>query len=118
MTLTPGAYLKCRRTACGKSVPDVACAIETDPSVSEADRVEWLRSIEADVAPARWSTIVALRRLVRFDLLVLERLSLIHAGVDLPEPRICRICAVGNALIDLPWEWAEADLCIACASES
>lgn len=91
------------------SVDDVAGALTTDPSIAEHERADWLRRIEADIVPAGWSTIVALRQEFFFDLLVLERLSLIHLGHDLPAPRICRVCA------DLvPVGWTPHDLCVAC----
>ncbi|WP_156357874.1 XRE family transcriptional regulator [Sphingomonas sp. Leaf62] len=120
MTLTPGAYLKCRRTASGKSHEDVVDVIETDPAMSQAERIEWLKMIEADLVAVRWSTIVALRQRFPFDLAVLERLSVIHDGYDLPLPRLCRICAssdTGPLGIAVPaWGWDAPDLCIACAS--
>lgn len=122
MILTPGAYLKCRRTACGKSHQDVVDVIETDPAMSQAERVEWLKIIEADMVAVRWSTIVALRQQFPFDLAVLERLSLIQDGTDLPMPRLCRICASGDTgplgMAVPSWGWAGPDLCISCASAS
>lgn len=122
MTLTPGAYLKCRRTADHKSYEDVVHVIETDPAMSQAERVAWVKMIEADVVAVRWSTIVALRQCYPFDLSVLERLSLISDGYDLPMPRLCRICAAsdtGPLGIAVPaWGWDKPDLCISCASAS
>jgi hypothetical protein len=118
VTLTPGAYLKCRRTACGKSHADVACALETTPAMSQAERIEWLKMIEADVAAVRWSTIVALRQQFPFELSVLERLSLIHMGFEADAPRLCRICAVsetGPLGAGVPaWGWAAENECVAC----
>lgn len=122
MTLTPGAYLKCRRTAAGLGVEDVAGALATYPTIAEHGRTEWIKQIEADIVPMSWSTIVVLRLLFPFDLTVLERLSLIHLGADMPAPRLCRICAAsetGPIGIAVPvWAWAGPDLCIACKAAS
>ncbi len=122
MTLTPGAYLKARRNAAGKSVTDVAGAIATDPATPEYRRVEWLLMLEADVVPAGWPTIVALRQQFPIDLAVLERLTLLQLGADLPAPRLCRGCGAtetGPLAVDVPaWGWAEPDQCIPCASAS
>lgn len=120
MPPSPGAYLKCRRTASGLTVDDVVRAIETDPSMPLTERIEWVRMIEADLVAVRWSTIIALRQIFPFDLAVLERLSHIHDGADLPAPRLCRICRAGEtgpagAAIQ-PWAWDQTDLCIGCAS--
>lgn len=122
MIPTPGAYLKCRRTAAGKSREDVAGVLSTDPRIAHHERSDWIMRIEADIAPASWTTIVALRQQFAFDLAVLERLSLIHLGQDLPPPRLCRICcasdtfAIGLAI--MPWGWAAPDLCIPCTLPS
>lgn len=119
MIPTPGAYLKCRRTAHGLAIEDVAGVLSTDPRIAHHERAEWIMRIEADIAPASWTTIVALRQHFPFDLAVLERLSLIHLGMDLPPPRLCRICGAsdtgGIGLAVLPWAWAAADLCIGCS---
>lgn len=119
MTLTPGAYLKCRRTAHGLSVDEVAEVLSTDPRIARHERSDWIKHIEADVSPASWPTIIALRRLFPFDLAVLERLTLIHLHEDLPPPRLCRICAASDTgaigLAIMPWGWAAPDLCIGCS---
>lgn len=120
MILTPGAYLKCRRTAAGLGVEEVADVLSTDPQIAWHERAAWIMRIEADIAPASWTTIVALRQHFLFDLTVLERLLLIHLGADLPAPRLCRICAssdTGPIGIAVPaWGWDKPDLCISCAS--
>ncbi|KQN37030.1 hypothetical protein ASG37_05050 [Sphingomonas sp. Leaf407] len=117
MILTPGAYLRYRRTAAGLAIADVAQVIATDPKIAEHRRGEWLLLIEADAVPANWSTIVALRRFVPFDLSVLERLSLIAGGIDLRPPRLCRMCAAGD--VGPPGiavaGWIATDLCLGCA---
>ncbi|PXA98101.1 transcriptional regulator, partial [Nostoc sp. 3335mG] len=95
----PGAYLKARRTAARLSVADVAGVLATDPRIAWHERATWISRIEADIAPASWTTIVALRQLFAFDLDVLERLSLIHVGHTLPAPLLCEIC--GDAAVVL-----------------
>lgn len=119
MILTPGAYLKRRRAAAMKSVADVAGVLSTDPRIASHERADWIARIEADIAPASWTTIVALRQHFAFDLAVLERLSLIYLGQDLPPPRLCRVCAASDTgaigLAIMPWGWAAPDLCIGCS---
>ena len=118
MTLTPGAYLKHRRTAAGLSIADVAARLATEPRWPEHIRAEQLELIEADVLAPSFQTIVALRAVFRFDLTVLERLVAIHAGADLRAPRLCRICACSehDACLDGQGgcSWVEQDLCTAC----
>lgn len=117
--LTPGAYLKHRRTAAGLSVHDVAARLGTEPRLAQHVRVDWLRLIEADAHDANFATIVALRTIYDFDLGVLERLALIQSGSDLPEPELCRFCARINDPFGSGWQhdvwWPEADLCSSCA---
>ncbi|MGY2732362.1 helix-turn-helix domain-containing protein [Sphingomonas sp. UYP23] len=91
--ITPGAYLKMRRQAQGFSIEDVAARIATELHLSERMRVLWIKSIEGDVMPATFRTIVALRQIFRFDLTVLAQLEAIGQGVDIPHPPLCRICA-------------------------
>ena len=119
MTLTPGAYLKCRRTAHGLAIEDVVGALATEPKIAWQDRADWIARIEADVVPASWSTIVALHQLYPFSMDVLEQLALIALGADVPAPRLCRICGLGGTtpfrpLWIPPWGWAQRDLCIPC----
>lgn len=120
-TITPGAYLKRCRQRAGLSIADVAARVATEPQTPEHQRGEWLELIEADVTPASFRTVVALRLAYRFDLTVLAQLEAIAQGADLPMPILCRICACsdGDACMDaLGWAcfWAETDLCSACAA--
>lgn len=120
MTLSPGAYLKHRRTAAGLSVRDVAAALATEPRVAEHARADWIEMVEADIAPATFNTIVALRRAFQFDLVVLAQLAAVHLGADIATARLCRICACSelDACLSpsgLPCHWVDVDLCSACA---
>ena len=120
MTLTPGAYLKHRRTAAGLSIADVAAAVATEPRIAQHLRAEWLEQIEADVMPATFNTIVALGRAYRFDLEVLHVLASIAMGAALQPPCLCRICACSeyDACVDGfmgGCSWVAVDLCSACA---
>lgn len=126
--MTPGAYIRARRTAAGKSLADVAAAIGTEPQLAEHGRIEWLQAIEADVMPARFDTLVVLRNVFRFSFDVLEQLVQISLGADIGAPQICRICACSEfdacQVDQLGWRsptgrlgcwWVEPDLCSACA---
>lgn len=110
--LTPGAYLKHRRQAALLTPADVAARIATEPRVGLHLLAEQIELIEADAQPASFSTIVALHRVIAFDLAVLARLVAIAMGYDYDAPRLCRICASN----DRPGLWKEADLCSCCAS--
>lgn len=117
--LTPGAYIKQRRQAAGLSVADVASRIATEPQSAEHLRGEWLELIEADAAPASFSTIVALRLVFRFDLTVLAQLEAISQGADVPAPQLCRICtcSADDCCTDAfggRCAWIEEDLCSTC----
>lgn len=115
MTLTPGAYLKHRRTAAGLSVADVAAQLRTDPRTAIEGRAEWLALIEADVMPMTWSTIVVLRMAFPFDIGVMEELSLLQLGYDFPPPRLCRICACSEECpCDPQCAQTSTDLCSRC----
>ena len=115
MTLTPGAYLKCRRTAHGLSIEKVAEKLSTVPRVAEHARADQLRLIEADAQPASFTTIVALRHVFRFDLAVLARLAEIQLGAPLPAPRLCRICGCSdNDACPGVCGWTTPDLCSSC----
>ena len=119
--LTPGAYLKCRRTAQGLSVADVAAWLKTDPRTPEFGMIKWIEFIEADVMPASFTTIVALRQVYRFDLEVLSCLEAIAQGYNVPPPRLCRICACSrrDPCNDhgRGCAWVETDLCTVCAPD-
>lgn len=77
---TPGAYLRARRWVAGLSIDEVAARIRTDPRLGELDRIQWLKSIEADVVPPSFSTIVALNMVFSFDLNALALLDAIARG--------------------------------------
>lgn len=126
--MTPGYYLRARRTATGMSQEDVAAAIATEPRVAELGRVEWLEAIECDVMPARFDTLVVLRHVFPFSLDVLEQLVQISLGAEIDPPQLCRICSCSEhdaCRVDhlgiraangrFGCGWAEPDLCSACA---
>ena len=116
--MTPGAYLKHRRTAHGLGVHDVAAVLATEPRLAEHVRAEWLEKIEADIVPMSFNTIVALRRAFTFDLDVLAQLAAIAMHSTVEPPRLCRICACSEVDPCLghqgPCAWVEKDLCSAC----
>lgn len=116
---TPGAYLKMRRCAAGKTPADVARALAVEPQLDERARTEWIELIEADAQPASFRTIVALKRIYPFDLRVLTALERIAQGSVETPPRLCRICACSweDPCVDIhgPCGWAAHDLCTACA---
>jgi hypothetical protein len=110
-----------RRQAAQLSVVDVAARIPTEPRKAEHERGEWLELIEADVAPASFRTIVALRLAFHFSLTVLAQLEAINQGADVPAPQLCRICACSedDACMDAFGDgcaWIEDDLCSTCFS--
>ncbi len=116
--MTPGAYLKHRRTAAGLDLHDVAAALATEPKLAEHVRASWIERIEADIVPMSFSTIVALRRSFRFDLDVLAQLAAIAMHSPIEPPRLCRICACSEADSCLghcgACSWVDEDLCSAC----
>ncbi len=116
--MTPGAYLKHRRTAHGLGIHDVAAALATEPRLAEHVRAEWLEKIEADIVPMSFDTIVALRRAFAFDLDILAQLAAIAMHAPVEPPRLCRICACSEADACLghqgPCTWVEQDLCSTC----
>lgn len=121
LPLTPGRYLRNRRSAALLGIDDVAEKLATEPRLAEHARAEWLELIEADVTPATFNTIVALRRAFPFDLQVLAQLAAIQHGADVPAPQLCRICACSfmDPCLATPFgscSWAEEDLCTACDS--
>jgi len=116
---TPGTYLKMRRCAAGLSVADVAAKIATSPRLAEHVRVELIEMIEADEAPATFSTIVVLNNVFSFDLDVLATLARISFGADLPAPEICRVCGCSEydpCHLDgrFACSWHNRDLCTRC----
>lgn len=124
-SLTPGAYLKMRRCAALLSVADVAAKLATAPRLAEHARVELIELIEADAAPACFSTLVAFSNVYSFDFDVLAALERIKCGADIPPPQICRICACTTYdpcvtgpghICASTCSWAEYDLCSSCAT--
>lgn len=91
--MTPGAYLKHRRTAAGLDFHELAAALAAEPRLAEPARASWVEQIEADIVPMSFSTIVALRRVYRFDLAVLAQLAAIAMHSPVEPPRLCLICA-------------------------
>lgn len=111
-TPTPGAYLKMRRCAARLSVGDVAARLATVPYLPQHERADWVEMIEADVTPASFATIAALRSVYAFDLGVLVELELLRMGLIARAPRLCRICACSaDDACPAGCDWAEADLC-------
>jgi len=116
--MTPGAYLKHRRTAAGLGIHDVAAALATEPHLAQHVRAEWLEQIEADIVPMTFNTIVSLRRAFAFDLDILAQLAAIAMRSPIEPPRLCRICACSEADPCLghrgACSWVDEDLCSAC----
>lgn len=116
--LTPGAYLRLRREAAGISRQDAAERLHTEPRLPTAAREEWIAAIEADVRPASFATIAALRWVYSFDLDVLATLAAAALGFDVRPPRLCRVCACSDQDgCRVGCRWVAPDLCSACARE-
>ena len=118
MTLTPGAYLKRRRIASGRSLPDVAARLQTEPHITARERAEWLEAMEADVAPLSLRTVVALHEVIPFDLLLLAQLVRVQLGLAIGAPRMCRVCACSEhdaCTTHAPGAWADDETCPTCA---
>lgn len=96
-TLSPGAYLRLRRESLCLEIEDVADQLETEPHLARHVRADWIAGIERDELPASIHTIVALRRVVPFDLAVLEALAAIHLGLPAWCPPLCPACALRSA---------------------
>lgn len=111
---TPGAYLRARRWVAGLSIDEVAARIRTDPRLGELDRIQWLKSIEADVVPPSFSTIVALNMVFSFDLNALALLDAIARGQlsSREAPALCSLCGKqqGEA------QWSARDRCPVCVT--
>jgi transcriptional regulator with XRE-family HTH domain len=118
--LTPGAYLKARRTAQHVTIESIVERVGTLPHVPWRERVQLIEMIEADAQPASFATIVALRGCYSFDLDVLAQLEAIAQGTGILEPQLCRICACSehDACNDHGHGccWIKPDLCSACAT--
>lgn len=121
MTITPGAYLKHRRTAAGLTPADIAARLHVEPYRFDVRaRAEWIELIEADAQPMDVDLVVALREIYQFDLRVVLILSRIAQGFPANPPRLCRVCACSweDPCIDTARNtacaWAEPDLCTAC----
>lgn len=119
-TTTPGAYLKHRRQAALLTVDDVAARVSSEPRVAQHLRAEQIELIEADAQPATFATIVALNRVIPFDLGILARLVAISQGHNYSAPQLCRICAHADQDWMIPGQrtagWADPDLCQRCAN--
>lgn len=117
--LTPGAYLRARRWVAGLSIDEVAARLSTDPRLGEVDRIDLLKSIEADVAPASFSTIVALRIVFSFDLDALALLDAIARG-QMPisvAPVLCALCgSQPGDIIPSHLKWLRTDHCPVCTT--
>lgn len=124
--MTPGTYLRLRRTAAGLTVEDLALRIDTQVPVSARSRAEWIGLIEDDVAVIGADVVQALRDLKRmdafaFDPHVLWQLIAIHAGAEIDPPAVCGRCGCSwnDPCADLghdPCAWADPaeTLCTAC----
>lgn len=122
--MTPGSYLRKRRTAAGLSIEQVAASIATDPRLHEIDRCAWLRLIEDDVTMVTVDIAAALLRVFRFDPDALRQLIHFHAFHSFfsHEVMLCRIC--GCSQRDPCWDettasacaWASPGICTACAT--
>jgi len=125
LPLTPGAYLKMRRCAALLSVADVAAKLATAPRLAEHARAELIELIEAEAAPASFSTLAAFSNVYSFDFDVLAALERIKLSADIPMPQLCRFCACSTYdpcvigpghICASTCSWAEYDLCSSCAT--
>lgn len=116
--MTPGTYLKRRRMAASLAITDVAAVLATEPHLAEHTRGEWIELIEADIMPASFNTIVALRRAYSFDLAVLTELAAFALAAPITLPRLCSVCACSdfNACMGHtgPCRWVDDNLCSRC----
>ncbi|WP_052507961.1 helix-turn-helix domain-containing protein [Sphingomonas hengshuiensis] len=117
--MTPGTYLRKRRTAAGLSIEDVAALLPTEPHVDLRARVEWLRGIEEGAYPAMTpNTVLAMREAFPFDPDIVCWLFALQNSPDLPAPRLCRICACSEEDACVPvCSWVAPDLCSSCSDE-
>lgn len=119
MVMTPGTYLRIRREAARLSLEDLALRIGTDPRLSTRDRAEWLRTVEAGIAPIHSVSLDALVRALPIDPVVLVVLDAIAQGAEIQAPAICRVCGCSEhnpcIVADSYCAWAAPDLCDACA---
>lgn len=116
--MTPGTYLRLRRSNAGATVADVAARFSTEPRWAEHVRAEWIELIESDAQPVTFATAVALSQVYAFDFDVLVALVAITIDPAQPLPDICRICGCtwnDACAAGCAWADAEATLCTACA---
>ena len=94
--MTPGTYVRLRRTAARRSLLDVAVRLDTEPHVPAHDRVDWLAAIEADRLPVTERIAIALYEVLPIDLVTISRLQAHADGVrDVPAPLLCAHCGAG-----------------------
>lgn len=100
--ITPGTFVRLRRTALGLTLEHVAMMLETTPGVSTQRRAEWLRAIEQDVLPISLPTAWALHDVIGLDLRGLSYWMAIAEGVK-PEQIDAAIAAVraGTSVVEV-----------------
>lgn len=122
--ISPGTYLRLRRTAAGLTIEDVAAQFHTIPRLAEIDRVAWITRVEEDVAAIDGGLIDTLVATFPFSISVLYRLSDLRSYGHgfAPAPHLCATCAcsISDRCID-PAEgerctWSDPALCTRCAA--
>lgn len=109
--ITAGRYLRLRREAAGRSIPDVAKIYELQNF--RFDQSAWARA-EQDETPLNETTLRKVVTAFPFDRRVYDNLVL-----DLPPGRICRGCGCtwnDPCSSGCAWTSADQDICTACAT--
>jgi len=117
--VTPGTYLRTRRTDAGVTLRQLALLTSADPAVHLDRREEWLREVEADQRVLTADAVDQLRLAFPFDPDVLFVLVAIHAGAPLRPPELCRLCACSAYDVcagGCAWSAADVSICTRCAA--
>jgi len=92
MTLTPGAYLRACRSAAGLSVEDIADRVATEPRQSAIVRADWLKSVEADIAPLSVAMVAVLSAILPIDAAIVVELEQHRLGIVDATTPLCTLC--------------------------
>ncbi|TMJ19003.1 MAG: hypothetical protein E6G92_04105 [Alphaproteobacteria bacterium] len=120
--MTPGRYMRLRRSARGLSIDALATMLGSTPRETAGFRNE-IHMLECgDPSPDDYRPLVdRMAGLFRFDATIYS--LLVDRSHDpeseLPLPAICRVCGCTWCdPCDPPCSWAEIDLCTACVGKS
>ncbi|MBY9062457.1 hypothetical protein K7957_05870 [Sphingomonas yunnanensis] len=113
--MTPGTYLAARRTAHRFTAEQLAEQLECLPHLGLTDRTGWLLAIEADLMPARETTIVAISEHIRLDIDLLQALDKARSDDGVKVPVHCHRCGVTPRQLRGSTAWPSATLCPSCS---